>query len=395
MNLLIVLLLISFPLGHLTRLELANNVAIYFHDIVASLMFLSVLSKALRKKKLPTGKLLKPILLFSLVSSAALLIGIRLVSFEEALIGGLYLIRWLIYSAVYFAVLDFKTSQKYIKLFSKTYKLKEALLLSGYSLITFAWVQYLFVPNLTQLKWLGWDDHFYRLTGTILDPGFTGILIILTIFLALNVKIARSTRIIVLITSLLALLLTYSRASYLAFLISGSVYIITRKKFKLGLIALALFFISLPFLPRPGGEGVNLMRVYSALTRIESSKQALHIFKDHPIFGIGFNLLRFTKRNYGFLGDNWRINHAGAGVDNSYLFVLATTGVLGFLTFLFLLVKMLKPLLKPKLSLDKITVLSSLTAVSVHALFNNTWFYSWVLLWIWYLLGATESDYSS
>ncbi|MEK7542910.1 MAG: hypothetical protein AAB503_01210, partial [Patescibacteria group bacterium] len=43
----------------------------------------------------------------------------------------------------------------------------------------FGWLQYLFFPDLRVLKYVGWDDHLYRLTGSFLDPGFSAIILVL------------------------------------------------------------------------------------------------------------------------------------------------------------------------------------------------------------------------
>jgi len=62
----------------------------------------------------------------------------------------------------------------------------------------------------------------------------------------------------------------------------------------------------------------------------------LRIIKDNPLFGVGFNSLRFMKRDYGFLNQDWQESHSGAGVDSSVLFVWATTGVFGLGIYLWL-----------------------------------------------------------
>lgn len=397
MQWLIILLLISLPFGHLTRIQISSVIAIYPQDLITALMALAAFFKLKIQKKLVKPRLTKPIFLFVFIALISLVIGATKVPLIEALTGSLYLIRWSAFTGVYFFVFNFAKSEGRLRIAKKNYSLKQGLLLSGMALVIFGWAQYLLLPDLTQLKWLGWDDHFYRLAGTLLDPGFTGILIILTLLLTLETKLGKKDKILLTILILGALLLTYSRASYIAFLISGLVYTTLKKYWKKGVIIAFLFLLSIPLLPRPGGEGVNLRRIYSIVKRFETINQGLAIVRDQPFFGTGFNLLRFTKKEYGFLKEDWQTNHAAAGVDNSFIFVAATSGLIGLTVYIYLLSEMSSigvDFSKPKKKLNPL-VISSLTAIAVHGLFNNSLFYPWVMIWIWYLLAVEEVAYSS
>lgn len=394
MKWLILLLLTAFPLGHLTRFEVGKGVALYFHDIVASLMFLVIFINSVKTKKLPRGKLTIPIIIFIAVALLSLLFGINKVTPAQAITGSLYLVRWTALSGVYFYLLKYRKTFKQISLFARKYALSDALLISGLVFATFALLQYLIFPDLRGLQWLGWDDHYYRLTGTLLDPGFSGIVLALVCLLALGVKLRKQLKILAVSLPTVALILTYSRASYLAFLVGLMTYVILKRKLKCGLVATLIFLTVLFFLPQAESEGTNLLRIYSLFQRVETWEQGLVIARDNPLFGVGFNLLRYSKLKYGFLGQDWETSHSASGLDNSFIFVLATTGVLGFISYLTLFFKMVKVLVKTrgvKLSIPTST-LASLSAVFIHAFFNNTLFYPWVMIWIWYLLGAIEAN---
>lgn len=392
MKWLIFLLLASFPLGHLTRVELTNAIAFYFHDLVAAMMLLAVFISSIKEKKLPPGKLTKPILIFILIAAISLLLNINTVNTKQAITGSLYLLRWTALSGIYFYLLKYRVIHKKLSFFGRSFNLGEALLLSGLALTAFGLIQYIAFPDLTQLKWLGWDDHLFRLTGTILDPGFTGILLVLTIFLAMITKLTKPIKAVAIGLPTIALLLTYSRASYLSFIAGFMVFVYLKGKIKKGMLLSALFIVSLFFLPRASSAGTELTRVFSIVGRIQTWSNAITIAKDNPVSGVGFNLLRYTQRSYGFVGDDWETSHSASGIDNSYLFVLATTGVLGLVIYLSLLQQMVKIFVKNKgaYSDASILALASLTAVCTHAFFNNSWFYPWVLIWIWYLLAAIE-----
>ena len=393
MKLLILLLLISFPLGHLARIEITSGVALYVHDIVAASMLLAVFIDSVKKRTLPSGRLTVPILMFFLVATLSLLMGVNTVEPRQAVIGGLYLVRWIAHAGVYFYLLKYLRIHKDLTFLRRTYTLREALLISGLVLATFGLTQYVLFPDLTQLKWLGWDDHYYRLAGTILDPGFTGILLVLTAFLALETKLTRKVKLVAVSMPVAALLLTYSRASYLAFLLGSLVFAFMKRKLRKALIIGAIFLGTLFLLPQAQSEGTNLLRLYSLFQRIETWNQAVVIVREHPVFGVGFNLMRSTKRQYGFVGEDWKTSHSASGIDNSYLFVSATTGFIGLAAYLTLLYRMIRLGLKDtkRKQTQKASMLASISAVSIHALFNNTWFYPWVMLWMWYLLAETEA----
>ena len=163
-----------------------------------------------------------------------------------------------------------------------------------------------------------------------------------------------------------ALLLTYSRSSYLAFLVI-IVFHLRRRKLLL-LVACSLWLVALLSLPRPGGEGVKLERLFSITNRLDSMQQGLRLFTQHPVFGVGFNLLRYQQNNL--------VSHSGAGIYNSFIFLLATTGLPGLLAYLWLLKRQLK------------SNAYFLVPILVHSLFNNTLFYAPVMLWLWLLLAS-------
>ena len=394
MQWLLILLLISLPLGHLARFELGNGVALYPQDLIAGAMLLWSFVSRLRGRSL-RPELLKPVLLFTVSALLSLIFAAASHPPTQLLVGKLYLLRWFAYAGIYFFALDFRSSRKKITILNRQYAIRETLLLSGLALTVFGLAQYLIAPDLTQLKWLGWDDHFYRLVGTLLDPGFTGVMLILTLFLGLEVKLGKWTKVLAVGLPLASLPLTYSRASYLALLASGLVYLLAKKKAKIALGVGGIFLLALPLLPRPGGEGVHLTRLYSITSRLESWRNALTIASDHPVFGVGFNLLRYAQKDCGWLDEDWQTSHAGAGIENSYFFVLATTGIIGLAAYLNLLLRMFL-MGKQALGSGNRThpgLFASLTAVSVSALFNNTWFYPWIMAWIWLLLADEEAGW--
>jgi len=110
----------------------------------------------------------------------------------------------------------------------------------------------------------------------------------------------------------------------------------------------------------------------------------MKIIQDHPVFGVGFNAYRYAQLNYGFRNDKAeRISHADSGVDNSMLFVLATTGVVGFLFYLFMWIRILKT--------ANVLIIASVIGVVIDSLFVNSLFYTYIMFWLWVIIGLREN----
>jgi O-antigen ligase len=375
---LLFLYLAFYPFGQLTRLPLKigefPEVNFYLTDLLVGILGVIGVIRGIRavgKKKLPL--LAKPMLIFLGITAFSLLVNIPFFEGKEILVGGLYWLRLAAYFGVYFWI--------NLSDWSDWSNLSDLLLVSGGAVAVFGLIQYFAWPDLTSLKYIGWDPHYYRLAGTFLDPNFTGIILVLTIILLISKFKPSIIHYSLFFILYLSLALTYSRASWLAFLGGvGSWFWLKKRKKGIGAIILIIIIIAITaaVLPRgPGGEGVRLERTSSVLSRVGSWQQALIIAKDKPIFGVGFNTYRYAQKKYGFLGEDWQTSHSGGGVDNSFLFVLATSGILGLVGLLGLLGKIFA------LSFRKSPlVFASLVAILIHSLFNNTLFYPWVMGWL-------------
>ncbi len=352
---LIICLFIIFPFGQLTKIPgLPPTVNLYMHDLIISCIFIIWL---ILKPKLKS-KLIKPLSYFLLAGLISLFFATLKFPLFEVFISSLYLIRFAVYSSLIFILKDIKLP------------IKKLLLFSALILAIFGVAQYIFLPDTRFLIFSNWDDHYYRVIATFGDPSFVGIILVLAIIL----NFLTNSSIWLYPFYLIPLFLTYSRSSYLS-LLSVIVFLSIYKK-KLKLLFLGLIFVLfLPFLPRQsGGAGVKLERVFSIKQRLDNYTHSLAIIKKQPIFGIGFNSLRFYQ--------NQPISHSGAGLDSSLLFVLATTGVVGLLTYLNLLKSFYQ---------QSIIIKASLIALLIHSLFQNSLFYSWVMLWLFSLM-STENN---
>lgn len=392
-------LIATFPLGVLTRFTPFPSINVYLEDLVVLLIVLFSGKEILRYLKKSRNSFLIIFYMFVLVGIVGVAGHVRgLFPITSSI---LYLSRISCYLLLLIPLMNMN---------KKTlWRMKLGMLISGFVFILLGYIQYLYYPALRNLYYLGWDDHLYRLFSTLLDPNFAGAFIVLIILLYsafMFEKIPRlfrySRKDILRLTLFIcgylflfpALLLTYSRSSYIMAIFSFVLFLILIKQKKLLLILGALLVIGIFLLPKNlGGEGVKLLRTASILSRTIQYERSLKIIGNNPVIGVGFNSLRFVSGKYGFIPQKDLLTtHAGAGVPNSYLFVMATTGVVGLMLvagFLLLTLKGIYRVLKEdaKDSLFAAAAFSSLVGVLVGSLFENVLFFSQIMLWMILLMG--------
>lgn len=388
LNFLVILILIIFPFGQLTKLPLGiPEVNIYLQDLVILILVLGWLFHHLfTKKPFPNPPLTVPILSFFLVAAFSLMVNLSWLTPREVLVASLYLWRWIFYVGVYFVVFDLKP--RFIK---------QGLISVGFLSSLFGLAQYFLYPDFRNLIYLGWDPHYHRLVGTFFDPGFIGIILVLTLILLvvsnwekiISLKLKNLPVYCLLFIVYSSLALTYSRSSYLAYLVGMGTIAWLKRKPKFFLTIFLIGVLSILALPRfSGGEGVRLERTTTIQSRFGSWRQAIVIFRHQPILGVGFNAYRYAQRNYGFLAEeNWQASHAGAGADSSFLFVLATTGIVGLLTYFWFWWSVIRLTFKTNNAEVGLVILASTTALFCHSFFLNSLFYPWILAWLGIILG--------
>lgn len=328
------LLFLTMAFGQLQRFG-----SVYLHDLVVVLLLL-VNCRRLR--------LWRPVLWFGLAGLVSLALAAFRLPFNQVAIGSLYLWRFLTYSLLTGLTVD----RRYLLFFSSA--------VAGLGL-----VQYRFFPDTRWLAASGWDDHYYRLISPLLDPNFTGIILVLGLVLV-YFTYPRSWPLYWL--HLTALLLTYSRSSYLALFAAVAAVIFIKRKF-IYLVFIGLFLLFLLFLPRPGGEGVKLERLTSARQRLSNYQLGRELWRQSPVVGLGFNTLRFYRDNPA--------SRSAPGLDSSLMLVAVTTGVVGLAAYLNLLFGLWQS--------GGDAVKTSLTALLVHSLFVNSLFYSFIMVWLFSL----------
>lgn len=395
LKILCIFIFLTFPLGEIFRIDLGNNIAIRPQDaligvtVVFGLIFLNY-------KSFFKTTFFKPIILFSSIGAFSLIVNSPSLNYQQFLASFLYLLRWVSYAFIYFIITRFDKSYKRLILI--------LMFVNGLLILTAGYTQYFLYPNLRNLYYLGWDEHNYRMFSVYLDPNFAGaffVLFFLFIVGLIHIYLRAKRRnyaialVAISILTLAAVFLTYSRSAILMLVAGLSAYLILigKKKYLL-LLFIAITTIILFLTPTYNKENTNLLRTTSSFARVETYNNSLKIIKDHPFFGIGFNAYRYAQESYGMRKVKTKFpSHADAGVDNSFLFVLATTGILGLLSYLFMWKKILNRafyIFKKKHNVFSILLISSSLGLFVNSFFINSLFFPSIMLWMWILIGMIE-----
>jgi O-antigen ligase len=279
-----------------------------------------------------------------------------------------------------------------------------ALVFSGAITAIIGIVQFMFYPNLGNLSYLEWDNHLYRLFSVFLDPNFAAVIFSLVFLYFLQRTITLWGRISIYfflflfgaIITALSVFLTFSRTGMLSLVVGVVVLLIIMKQTKALLVCVSLFILSFFLLADIGVEGLNPLRTVSTRARIESASIATNIFLKNPVLGVGFNAYRFAQHKYGFRTSNkWKTSHADAGTDNSFLFVLATTGIIGFVSFIALIFTTINAVYRQVqikgAGIPEVT-LASIATIFISSLLLHTLFYPFVMIWFWGMMGLTLRD---
>lgn len=394
MQFLLILLIFTIPLGVLTRVNIYSNVYLYLQDIIVGLIFVLFIYKLFKKKvNFINKKIFYSLLGFIILGFISLVINSQFLNPTTFLISFLYLLRFSAYASLIFVVSQFNIIQKK--------KISRNLLVAGLLFTFFGFIQYFYYQNLRNLYYAGWDDHLYRLFSTLLDPNFTGIVIVLAFILSFYSLLVmpqsfnkwKVALIAVSIAEVVAIYLTYSRSAFVAFIVGVMVLLILLNK-KIILIPVVIIMVTgLIIFSNVKIEGLNPFRTASSIARVATTREAIDIFEKNAIIGVGFDALRYAQVRYGYRNDNLIVpSNADAGTDNSFLFILVTTGLLGFLfytKFMFELVKNLFVSIKNFNDSQSVLVLSSLFAVIGGSMFINALFYPTIMAWMFILIGTS------
>lgn len=382
----------SFVGGQVARVSISHEVAFILLDLVLGGVILGLAMYTLIKrrevyKEISKNPLVRPLILFFVVCFISLLSNSTQLSSNQFLVAALYLVRLGFYYSLLLVIPFFSVRNKE--------KIQLYMLFVGGVIVLFGYIQLFIYPDMRPLMYLGWDDHYYRMVSTFLDPNFVGIFYVLyflflldfgiKMFKTLSTKVKIGLSFMILVT-FLAIFLTYSRTALLALLISLGVYLFVAKqlRFLLGIIVVSLLLILV--LANTQYESLNPLRTASINARILAGGNALTLIQDNPILGVGFNAYRYALERKELISMGKYPNHGEAGTDNSLLFITATTGLVGLFSFLYLWGQIVKNTFGSKVGL------SSIAALFVGGMFINALFYTFLLFWIFLLLSITRNN---
>lgn len=349
------------------------------------------------KKPLKLSRFVVPVFfIFSLWVICANIFSLTLFSFKQTFTSSLFLLRLLGYFFISQVILNTIKKEEVLKWIN--------LILSvGVVFILLGFLQLLIFPDLTPLVQFGWDPHQRRIVSTILDPNFAGF--IFTALFAISssilvfskeIKNRKNVKNLLYLSiatlSLVAVVFTFSRSSYLALIVVISVIGLIKSP-KMLFVAGAFLIIAFATI------GQVRTRVIGAFTldetsqaRIISWENATTILSKEPIFGVGFNNYRFAQEKYQLFESPSQIDlHSSSGSDSSILLVAATTGVVGLILFLALILSILVALAK-RATKDpiKLATFSIFLALTVHSQFVNSFFFPQIAILIWTLFGLSQ-----
>ncbi len=143
--------------------------------------------------------------------------------------------------------------------------------------------------------------------------------------------------------SLGALFLTFSRSGYLAAAIGLFVFFLFRDP-KIFVLAVAVIVLAVISNERATQRLAEFGGTVSAIVwhdtdevdptaslRLQSWQKSFDLWKKYPIFGIGYNTYRARAAEEGIVDEEY---FSAGGSDSTHLTILVTTGVVGFLLYL-------------------------------------------------------------
>lgn len=271
----------------------------------------------------------KSIFFFLLILLVSFLFSLRAYDSYENSIGFLYLFRlaFYLFHFIYLAI----HLKKYRK--ESGHIFKEIAFLV-FTIILTSWLQYIFYPNLRNLLYQGWDPHLYRVFGSFFEPYLAGAILGLCLFFVYFKMFLKKNQIyikyFILGVLFLLIMLTFSRTVYVAIVVSLIALFIKQRKYSLIGLTVAAFVILAVFIPKPIGVGVQLLRTFSVDTRIRNAVEGVQLWTKNPVFGVGYNRIRYEKAELR-LTSKYDVSHAAASYHSSFVTILVAGGVLGLL----------------------------------------------------------------
>lgn len=366
LNILLILAILLFPLGQFGRLSF-ETAGLYLYELPLALFLILGLC-ILSRDRVTSSKLryiTSPLLIFLGILLITYTISLWWYPAESNLIAGLYLLRLMLYFGALLVLMIASTKQ----LLWRTHTLY-IIFLSTTLIAVSSLVQYMFFPDLRPLMSQGWDPHAYRAFGTMLEPavlaGLLGISALFFFWKELpSQKVWRYSAIMVLLG---IIAVTFSRGAYLALVVGLVPLLRTRQTIVGALLGVVVVGAVVWFAPKPSGEGVNLLRTSTVESRIVDYREAIGIWQERPVTGIGFNHIGEEKE----VPPSRYPHHAQSSFHSSFLMILVTSGIFGLGAYLFLLYRLCRV---------ERYLCSLVLFLGTFSLFDNILLHPFILFW--------------
>lgn len=396
----------SIIAGLLIRIPFGGG-GILLSDILLPLFALGYLAPFIFiKKNLPKVSFLAPGLFFLTIAFFSYLLGSWELLLKEKILSFSYLIRFFSILTFGVATTDFIQNSKKDLIPSF---FKNLWIIAGI-IIAFGFLQFYFLPDIGGFSTLGgFDPHIGRFLGTWMDPNFiAGFLSFL--LPVLFGKFYQSTNSkektilgILIILFLYALFLTFSRSGYLA-LISGLCFFFLLRDPKIILLGILLSSFGLIVNERAQKRTLELLGTTKSILlrdtdeidatanlRIESWTKSFELWQKYPLLGIGYNTYRFRASEEGIVDESF---FSAGGSDSTFLTILVTTGIFGFLSFSYFYFKLwfinLRRFFHTKNELF-LGFVAGISALFFHSFFVNSLLFPHIFLVILFVAGILES----
>ncbi len=359
----------------------STTFSISFTDFFVGVIMMLLLIWQVQTKTLPKKipKFLWFYLVFWLICIISLVVSMRFS-------GITYLVRFLIYSSsVYlgYSLIQAKVTN-YVRIF-------QVIFISGVLLSLVGFFQFYFYPDLEPLYMYGFDPHKNRLFSTFLDPNLLGTYLNITFMsgLVLFWKNKRYLMLFFLLSIGFAIVMTLSRSAYVMLVVELLIFFsFYSRRILFGIVVLGLL---IGLFVQPVQERIRgaFSVDQSAFERIVSWQNGVYLVSRNPVLGVGFNNIRESQIENQLLRTNQKSNvNSGSGLDSSLLFVGATTGIIGLLSFISLFICLAISLLqnlKSEIKLFTVCLIALSFAIMINSQFINSLFFT-PILFVWSLL---------
>ena len=370
LKILIYLTFFFFIFGQLGRIHIPDQpVYFYLYELLIALTSIIFIFKYKRQPFRYIEKKL-PISLFLIWMGVSFVISLFFYTLNVNIIASLYAIRLTMYG-VYIVYL-------FHHVISTQLKLVVPLIATSGLVLLVSILQFFLYPDIGNIAYLGWDPHISRLVGVFLDPPIAaGMFFLSGWYLVNQAQKAKQHYLLIalLVITFISIALTYSRGAFLAILSVILLFGISLKRYKIAFVMIGTIIILILLIPKAQTESINLMRTTSITARLEDYRKGFEIWQKNPIFGIGYNHIRFEKEKYidEVFVEDYNPSHGIASFHSSFMIILVTGGVGGLALFSYILFK---------LSRKSTYFLMSVVFLSTISFFDNVLLHPFILFFL-------------